>query len=239
MKLHLLTPYINRRNMTLVASALLGAVIVFAITNARGTVQRDPCQFEYLSMIVGYDTAGMTTSEEQQRECSLKKLRITQPAEITETIVDDIPYSAIRDMGNGKETDWKTVRYNACIKKSLFDSNPVILGCLIEIDLRLKETIRSLVITINNRWPPSLTAINGDINIEQTKTDWDEWYVSEDYTGNLKAKTCVVEALQSRGGSNAGIWFSECIIKHDALEILWLLERLKDMEVSDAIYEQV
>lgn len=250
--------YLKINETTIVAIVLLVIGISFFVFNPykqdkevvdyEKVLSHDPCRFKYLPMLVGYDTRGYFTTQEQQKECSLQELQSAHSIEITETQVGDIPLSAIKDyaripFAGSIDDDWSSgwvrEQYETCLEKEATNPNTVLQRCSIEIDLRLKEVIKSLVVTLNNYWQSkSILIVKGDINIEQVKSDWNDWYISENYTDNLKAKTCTIESVQPWGASRTaqGLRFSDCIIKHDAIEILWLLERFKDVDNLVEIY---
>lgn len=150
----------------------------------------------------GFGWSKMYTPREKQIDCALITLKNAERVEIALKDIETLTQGNLEDSGAYKSSPMTTT-LKECLDNAL--DNATASGCLYDVEESLQRQIRSIILE--------------KIEKEPTKRDyWQNWYVN-----SIKKKKCNLDT--SNTGSSENQVISMCYIRHNANEILWLLNQ--------------
>lgn len=182
-----------------------------------------------------FGTSNMYTPEEKQKDCAVLTLETAKAIKIDKQKVGDYyTLSDIKALAADSTTTSNSpadLQSDKCWKEA--NSNAAMDGCSYTGEKSLQDVIRSLVrMNIDKEKVVSGMTYDTDpaFYADQMKTEWQDWYVSVTSDTSTVNAQCTLETDRDVfGGSITPLYKSGCFIKQDALEILWLIDKLKEV----------
>jgi hypothetical protein len=182
-----------------------------------------------------FGTSNMYTATEKQRNCALLTLATAKSIEIDKQQIGDFyTLSDIKALATDSTTTSNSpadLESDKCWKNA--GSNAAMDGCAYSGEKSLQDVIRSLVkMNIDKEKVVSGMTYDTDpaFYADQMKTEWQDWYVSITSDTSTVNAQCTLETDRDVfGGSITPLYKSGCFIKQDAIEILWLVDKLNEV----------